>query len=627
MSFTLGAPGLPLDTFLDAIGEMVAALDTDERVVSCSEAVRPLLGYAPEELVGLTLGELPILGPEGLALIREATPRILQGERIGALQIPFVRRDGTPCVLEGRGIAVTGADGRPLIQAILRDATERRRAEERLQAIFDATNDIIVIMGLDGVVQFENSAVERVLGFVPGERVGHNLLDYAHPADVANAVECLKGIMAAGAETALTCRFRHKDGSWRYLETWGSNMAHVPAIGGVLGVARDVTERMRLQERLEAAERLDSIGRLAGGIAHDFNNILLVIMGAAEHLGDRGDLAGDRDVHAILDAADRARQLTGKLLTFARAKGSEASVVDANWVLRGAEAFLRRLLGEACTLRIRGAEAPAFVPMAAGQFEQVLLNLAANARDAMPDGGTVTIASTLLDARAAAGTRAMLPAGDGAVCIRFTDTGVGMAPAVAARVFEPFYTTKDVDKGTGLGLSQVYGMVRAANGDIRVVSDVGQGTTFEIYLPLAGPVVPVRQDAGLPAAQATGETVLVVEDNDDVRRLTVRTLQRAGYQVVEASSGRQALGLLSANVLRVDLLVSDVVMPQMHGATVAQEARRLVPGLPVLFVTGYTPDHLLSRQALDDRTAVLGKPYVREDLLREVRRLLDTVAV
>jgi len=615
------------EEIMRVLPDVIVAVSPQGDVLMCSEAVRRVLGYAPEELIGLNLRDLPALDAEGRALVAAEMSRVLRGERQGAVLISFLHRDGSRRWLEARSAIVQHPDGRPVIQAILRDTTERLLAEQRLRAIIDNTNDIIIIMDARGVILFENAAVERVLGYGPGERVGRSILEFAHPDDRPAAAERLATLTSADASVALTLRFRHKNGTWRDLETHGRNMLQVPAINGILGVARDITERLRLQERLEAVERLDSIGRLAGGIAHDFNNLLAVVFAAAEQLreSDRADVRSDREIDVIVEAAERARQLTSKLLTFARRQFGEAGIVDAAASLVASERFLRRLMGEASTLTIDVPDRAVRVPLSPAQFEQVLLNLAANARDAMPEGGAFAIRLSCL-ASTDTPPAGLGMGGDTPIAqLTVSDTGSGMPPEVAGRVFEPFYTTKEQGKGTGLGLSMVYGLVRGAKGDIRIASEPGRGTTVEVFLPMLPPVQAAPTPPAPSVLRGGSETVLVVEDNDDVRRLTMRTLQQAGYRVLEASGGQDALALLAAGE-RIDLVVTDVIMPQMNGVTVAQEVRKRHAAMPVLFITGYTPEHVLQRQALDERTGLLTKPFKREAFLGHVRQMLDACA-
>ncbi len=618
-----------IDDLLRVIPDLIVALSPEGRVLQCNGAARAMLDFAPDELIGKTLSELPCLDAEGLAVAEATLPRLLAGEQLGAVKLPFTHRDGSRRWLEARAGVVVRSDGSQIVRAVLRDATDRVVAEQRLRAIVDHTNDIILILDVDGVIRFANPAVGRVLGDGSGVRVGHSFFDSVHPDDRRAALDSFTQWQAPDANGSLTLRFHDTPGGWRHLDVCGRNMLNVPAVKGMLAVARDISDRLGLQERLEGAERLDSIGRLAGGIAHDFNNMLAVILASAEHLRDRespGDgHAVDRDVDLIVEAAERARTLTSKLLTFARRQPTEPGEVDAAASLLVAESFLRRLVGEGSSLTIEVPDVTHRVPLSPAQFEQVLLNLAANARDAMPEGGDLRI--TVREVEAAPLRRAglHLPDEGPVACLSISDTGTGMSPEVVARVFEPFYTTKERGRGTGLGLSMVYGIIRGAGGDIRVASQVGEGTVVDVFLPRL-PETATRHIMTRSEPSGGGfETVLVVEDNDDIRRLTTRTLQQVGYRVLQAASGASALDLVSAGE-SVDLVVTDVIMPLMNGVTMAREMRKLRAGMPVLFITGYTPEHVLERQALDARTALLTKPFKREAFLQHVRQMLDVTA-
>lgn len=621
---------------LAVIPDIVITMSVDGRLLTCSAASQSLLGFAPEELIGHSLLDMPTLDDEGRTLAASELRTLLTEQRPGAVLLPLQHRDGRRRWFEVRSGIGHEPDGTRVVRAILRDTTERLDAEQRLRAIIDHTNDIIIVFDTRGILRFANQAVRDLLGYAPGERIGLPVMDLVHPDDVPLALASLSQWQEPGSHSSVTLRFRHQNGSHRFIEASGRNMSHVAAVGGILGVGRDVTERMRLQERLEAAERLDSIGRLAGGVAHDFNNLLAVVFAAAEELrgaiGSAPTAAAADSLALILDAAERGRDLTAKLLTFARRQPTEAgSSVDVTASLWSAEALLRRLLGSGCLLHVEATRDSAFVPMAPAQFEQLLLNLAANARDAMPDGGMLSVSLQLEDGAVVRAAKPQID-GDGPVVrLAFMDSGSGMSADVAARAFEPFYSTKEQGKGTGLGLALVYGITRSVGGDVRIVSEPGHGTVVELLLPTVdvGParLAPDRVDVAAPEEVAGGsETVLVVEDNDDVRNLTTRTLSQVGYRVLEANGGAQALEMIASGPA-VDLVVTDVIMPQMNGVAMAQELRRRHAAMPVLFITGYTPEHVLDRQPLDARTALLTKPFKRDALLSQVRHMLDGVAL
>jgi nitrogen-specific signal transduction histidine kinase len=398
----------------------------------------------------------------------------------------------------------------------------------------------------------------------------------------------------------------------------------VPAVRGLIINARDVTEQRRLQEDLAQAQKLESIGQLAGGVAHDFNNLLVSILGNAEFLETALGPGHPSlpEVHDIRFAGQRARELTSQLLAVARRQIIAPRIVDLNDVVRDAEKLLRRVIGEDVAIEVRLA--PGLWPTRAdvGQLQQVLINLAVNARDAMPKGGRLTIETGNFEVPAARGSRpGALP--DRQVLLRVSDTGEGMSEDVQRHVFEPFFTTKAPGKGTGLGLATVYGVVTQSGGQISFRSKAGAGTTFEILLPLAeGTVSPVPLEPARAPRRGT-ETILVVEDDAVAREVTVRALREAGYRVLVAVDARQAVTVFDDADGPVDLLLTDVVMPGGSGKEVAEVLRRVQPSLRVLYVSGYTQDAIVHQGILDSGVAFLPKPFTPSGLLAKIGEVFD----
>jgi signal transduction histidine kinase len=404
------------------------------------------------------------------------------------------------------------------------------------------------------------------------------------------------------------------------------------AVSGLSAVARDISEkkhaeevRRSLEERLQQSERLESIGQLAGGVAHDFNNLLGVILNyaalVAEAVGD--DAAVQADVKEILDATERAVRLTRQLLMFARREPANAEPLRLNAVVEDVRALLANSLGEHIALIVRPGRGLPSIRADQGQIEQVLLNLAVNARDAMLHGGTLTIDTTSLsiDATHAVGSPDV-PAGP-YVRLSVSDTGSGMPPEVVARAFEPFFTTKPKGEGTGLGLATVYGIVSDAGGAVMVHSEVGVGTTFELYFPAAaGDTELAPVDARTAPARGEGATVLVVEDQDAVRAITVRLLRRNGYHVLEAATGAQAIALAAEH--RVQLLLTDVVMPVTSGAELAKSANEVCPRMHVLFMSGHPDDAIARHGVLAPGIQLIAKPFTPEALARRIRDVLES---
>jgi two-component system, cell cycle sensor histidine kinase and response regulator CckA len=398
---------------------------------------------------------------------------------------------------------------------------------------------------------------------------------------------------------------------------------------GLVGMSHDITERKRLESQFLQAQKMESIGRLAGGVAHDFNNLLTVIIGYVELARDT--LTPDNPLHsdleAIRDAADRAAALTRQLLAFARKQILDPQILNLNDLVLNLDKLLRRLIGEDIELVTLPTADLWSVKADANQIEQILVNLAINARDAMPSGGKLTIetANLILDEAYARHHMSVSPGFY--VMLAVSDTGVGMPPEMQAQVFEPFFTTKQAGKGTGLGLATCYGIVKQHGGHIWLYSEVGQGTTFKVYLPRTTEVADVQHTYETPKTLLVGdETVLLVEDEAAVRQLAIRVLRQLGYTVLEATDGADALRVAGEYPGAIDLLVTDVVMPQLGGAALAERLREAHPRLKVLFMSGYTDHTIIRHSLLEPGVAFLQKPFVPEMLARKVREVLATEA-
>jgi two-component system, cell cycle sensor histidine kinase and response regulator CckA len=394
------------------------------------------------------------------------------------------------------------------------------------------------------------------------------------------------------------------------------------------GIYRDVTERKRMDEQLRRAERMQAAGRLAGGMAHEVNNMMTGVIGFAEFLlrGLDPDDPRRGEVQEIIKAGSRAADVTRQLLAFTRQQLMHPEVLAINEVVLGLQKMLRHSLGENHELQLRLASGLGEIRADRGQLEQVLINLILNARDALATRGQVTIAtaSALLDeAYALRHGDVGIPAGE-YVLLSVSDTGGGMDPEVQARIFEPFFTTKPVGQGTGLGLSTVYGIVKQSGGFIWCYSEPGLGSTFKVYLPVLRVLLPPPEPTSRPSAPRGGsETVLVVEDEDVVRAMACRGLREHGYTVLEARNGVEAISLVQRNRESLDLVVSDVVMPELGGRELAARLALLAPSLPVLYMSGYTGDDVIQRGLLDPGSPFQQKPFTPESLARTVRELLD----
>jgi PAS domain S-box-containing protein len=513
-------------------------------------------------------------------------------------------------------------------------AVALRDSEERFRVAFQISPDAIDISRIqDGVYVSVNEGFSRMMGWSEDEVVGRSSLELGTWEDPAGRDQLLAGLDRDGLIRNLEARLRTKHGgvvpvliSAQILTLRGQQY--------LLSVARDISEwkradeeRSRLKSVLYEAAKIEAIGQLAGGIAHDFNNLLTVILsGAAElkHDTRTGSPLDSEIVEEILGAAERARELTRQLLAFARRQVIAPAPIDMNDLVRGCEKLLRRLLGEDVQLLVLAHPALWTVRCDPGQIEQVIVNLAVNARDAMPAGGKLKIetANVELDAHFAASHPFIRPGPYARLSVR--DSGHGMSPEVKAHAFEPFFTTKPVGKGTGLGLATVYGIVKQSEGYILVESEPGQGAEFALYFPRIAEAAAVAAKPPGPVVATHGtETVLVVEDDPHVRESTVRSLRGNGYSVLTASNGAEALDLGSRKEEPVHLLVTDVVMPGLDGPAVADALRHHHPEMRVLYVSGHAEGAIVHHGVLEPGIEFLPKPFTASSLLARVRAVLD----
>lgn len=494
-------------------------------------------------------------------------------------------------------------------------------SDDILRIVVDNTSDAIYVKDLDGRYLMVNAACARLFGKTVDAIVGMRDADLVSPA-VARAIEERdRAVLASGK--AQTFEETHEIGMTTYTFSTRKCPYQAPdgTVLGVIGISSDITELKRVQDALRQAQKMEAIGRLAAGVSHDFNNLLMVINGTADWLRKE---TPDDDPRAsalddILEAGGRGACLTRQLLMFSRKQVIETGVVDIDVVLHRLVQLVRRIIGEHIDVVLRANAPRGRVKVDAAQLEQAVLNLALNARDAMPGGGHVRIHTRNVDVRA---DGSALPVGR-YVCISVTDEGAGMDEATRRRVFEPFFTTKEPGKGTGLGLAMVYGFVKQSGGEIELFSEVGRGTRFDLFFPrvegeadgITAPAAPPEPLARTAAAKAA--TVLLVEDDDAVRMLLKRALESYGYVVLDARDGSDALRLWRAHRATIDVLVTDVVMPRVNGLELADEVRVDAPELGIIFMSGY-PDEMAALGP-----SFLQKPFGAVDLARRVRAVLD----
>ena len=606
-----------------------------------SPSITTLRGLTVEEALVEPLEQS--LTPESLARMQAAMALIgtpLEGSPSTDLYDQPCR-DGTIKHVEITTSVVRDPAGRPLeVLGVSRDATARvvaeRVLEERerhLQAILETAQDGFWVVGEQGRLLEANRAACTMLGYTREELLQLRISDLEANQSEAGTASHIERVDELGW-ARFESRLRRKDGRLIDVEIAAKTSGTSPVVQVVS--VRDITEARRGQEALRLsqeqfwqAQKLESVGRLAGGVAHDFNNLLTVILSGVEelrHAGEPDSVPIQEMVEEIGTAAERARDLTRQLLTFARKQMVAPTAVDLGDVVRKTEKLLRRLLGE--DVELVSSLAPDLWPVRCdlGLAEQVLLNLAVNARDAMPGGGRLHIetANVLLDHDDVVSCPGMSPGPH--VRLVVSDSGMGMDAEVKAHLFEPFFTTKGVGQGTGLGLSTVYGIIAQSGGFIAVASEPGRGTVFTIHFPRTSGQASHAVPPLLPRISPGTETVLVVEDEAPVRAVTVRALAAAGYKVLVAGAGREALALAAREAGPIHLLVTDVVMPGMGGPDMASALGRLRPGLRVLFVSGYTRDSLDLRGELPPGFELLPKPFTPAVLLERVRAVLDGAA-
>jgi PAS domain S-box-containing protein len=618
-------------TLAEQSSDAIFVLDADGRVVEANVASQQLLGCAQGALQGRRWEEL--IAPDDLA----AHPLHFTELRAGAtLRFERQMRHADGAIIPVELSAKMLPDGRFL--EIGRDISERRAAEESLrqaaqlfELIYESVADVVYLLAVEpgGVYRFEsvNRAFLTATGMAREQVVGRRIEDVlpasSHALVLGNYRRAIEERRRVNWEEAAIYPAGTKVGEVNVVPTFDDTGRCTHLIGAV----HDVTERKLLEERLHQSERLEAVGQLAGGMAHDFNNLLTAIRGYAEML--RGNLPSDdepnrADIDQVISAADRAATLTRQLLAFSRRQVLQPKVIDPAEVVQGVVPMLRRLLGEHIELNTHTAPGLGCVKVDPSQLEQVIVNLAVNAGDAMPDGGklTVELSSVVLGPGYAAAHPEVSPGPY--VMLAVSDTGIGMDAETQAHIFEPFFTTKELGSGTGMGLATVYGIVKQSGGSIYVYSEPGHGTTFRIYLPRVSeePTAVSETSAVRPSSFGT-ETILLVEDEPAVRGFARRTLESHGYTVLEAAGGADALSIVASHGGPIALLLTDVVMPGMQGHQLASELTAALPELRVLYVSGFTENTVIHHGVPEHGVAFLPKPFSADALVEAVRRLLD----
>ena len=621
----------------------VILIDPAGSVLMFNPACERLFGYRSEEVIGHNVKMLmpaPYRDGHDGYLTNYLTTGKAKVIGIGR-EVIGRRKDGSTFPMDLQ-IGEAKENDTTAFVGIIHDLTERKRVERalqesanRLKTVVDTAVDGVILMDMQGIVTMFNPACERLFGYRAREVVGHNvkmlmpapyrgehdryLANYLHTSE--------RKIIGIGREVV----GQRKDGSTFPMDL---SVGEAKQEGGSIfvGMIHDLTNRKRTEEQLMQAQKMEAVGQLSGGLAHDFNNLLTVVVGNAETLSlalkARPDLKQAADM--IATAGERGAELTRRLLAFSRRQMLQPSQINCNRLIDSMQRMLWRTLREDIEIRI--ALAPDLWPAFAdpGQLESAILNLAINARDAMPNGGGLSISTANVAVDEHYRDRYPEVTPGNYILIAVTDTGEGMAPEVLARAFEPFFTTKDVGKGSGLGLSMVYGFMKQSNGHVSIYSEVGLGTTVRLYLP-AHSTMPA--DLTVARAGAEGEpprgseSILVTEDDPFVRAYVVSALEELGYRVIAAEDAREALTQLTQGA-EVDVLFTDIVMPGgMNGWELAERAQQIRPGLKLLFTSGYALETLVARGRIHPDTAILNKPYRRPELARRLREVLDSPQV
>lgn len=607
---------LPAAVFINAGG----------RINFCNPACVRLFG-ATEPAQILNKSPFELFHPDQHEIIRN---RIKDIETLGrdqpGIELKASRLDGRALPVYSVATPIV-SEGSPAILIALTDLSERERSTDLLRSVLDSVNDAILTIDEHGTVQSTNPATERLFGFCEREVVGKNVNALMpepyrgeHNGYIANYLRTgLRKVIGIGREL----EGRRRDGSTFPLELTVTEF-RLDEQRHFTGVVRDITSRKQLEAQLLQAQKMDAVGRLAGGVAHDFNNLLTVINGYSDIVLEtlHSDDPQREFVAAIRDSGDRAARLTQQLLAFSRKAVIEPKILDLNELISESGRLLRRLIGEDIALAVLPHSAPVRIKADPGQLEQVVMNLAVNARDAMPTGGRLTIETRDIvieenDSRSYLGVQPGRYA-----MIRVADTGTGMSEEVRNKIFEPFFTTKGIGKGTGLGLAVVHGVVEQCGGHIRVESEVGVGTTFSLLFPLVIESTEEVAISGMRIASRGTETILFVEDEDAVRAIAKLALTMQGFTVLAASCGSEAMRIAEEHLGTIDLLVTDVVMPEMGGRQVAESVRTHRPGIKVLYMSGYTDDAVF-RHGVQLTDAFVQKPFTPFGLARKVRAVLD----
>jgi len=635
--------------FFEAVPDAMVAVNQAGEIIQVNSQTEHLFGYAQDELLGKSVEILVPVGQRELHhRNRERFRQRPATRQMGAqLDLRGRRKDGSEFPVEISLSPVPTADGMLVLSAI-RDISDRKRMEEqlrraheelaaskdrqlqesqnRLALIVDSSQDAIIGKNLDGTITHWNKGAEHIYGYTTEEVIGKPISTLA-PKDRADEVPGILDKIRRGqrVEYFETVRVR-KDGQRLNVSISVSPIRNANGeIIGASAIARDVTGQKRSEELLRQAQKMEAVGRLAGGVAHDFNNVLGIVTACCDLLRTRVEPNGVAQfIDNISEAAKRGAALTRQLLAFSRRQvGLQPRLLDLNASLNEVVKLLRPLMGDDVQIILRHGADAAVVESDPAQLDQIVLNIAVNARDAMPKGGKLILETSIQEFDAVLAERHPPMKPGRYVLLAISDTGSGMDATTLSQIFEPFFTTKEVGKGTGLGLATVYGIVKQSGGHIWVYSEVGRGTTFKIYLPAADhklETAPAESEALPP--KALGKTILLVEDDALMRSLTRQMLEEHGYTVVEAEDAKSALDKLSSQSVSIDVVLTDVVMRGLSGPELALELTQRYPAVKVVYMSGYTGELIAQNGDSMHGMAMLDKPFTRAMLLKTIHEAL-----
>ena len=599
-------------------------------ITSWNHGAERIYGYSTNEVIGKPVSMLvPTDRPHEITDVLE---RLKRGEIIDHFETIRVRKNGEEFHIEITISPIRDAMERVVgASTIGRDVSERKRREEgesRLAAIVESSQDAIIGRTLDGIITHWNAGAQRIYGYSAAEIIGKSSTLLLSPDRFPELLETIEKVRRGDiVEESDAIRIRQDAKEIRFTQIHAPIKNGDGQVVGLSTVARDVTESRHLEEMFRQAQKMEAVGQLAGGVAHDFNNLLGVVLGYAELVLERMSPTDPKrhDIEQIQKAGDRAALLTRQLLAFSRKQVLQPKVLDLNAVVAGAENLLQRLIGEDVELLVVLNPKLGRIKADPGQIEQIIMNLAVNARDAMPRGGKLTVETSNieLDEKYAAQHPSTLPGPHAMIAV--TDTGCGMDAKTKAHIFEPFFTTKTADKGTGLGLATVYGIVKQSGGSVWVYSEVGLGTTFKIYLPCVDHLAEAEPQIRIVERVDRGsQTILVVEDEAALLQVTCRSLEEVGYAILAAQNPEEAIHISETHPGPIHLMVTDVILPGISGPQLASHLSPIRPEMKVLYVSGYTDDTIVHHGVLEPGLAFLQKPFSPKTLARKVGEVIAT---